>query len=211
MFRLKRFYIIYCICCLHLFGPAAHSQNVDIDLLKSINPQYPQAGFWKTTSSSYLLVSGTASLGSLAYALIKNDKGLQHKSYELLIGIGIDIIATGGLKEIFKRPRPYVQYPNDVFVLNTSKSYSFPSGHTSVAFATATSLALTHKKWYIVLPAYLWAGSVGYSRMYLGKHYPSDVLGGAVVGAGSSLLSHWLSKKLFIQKQVKEEKQEILF
>ena len=202
MFPLKRFHIICCICALHLFGPTVRSQNIDIDILKSINPQFPNSGFWKTATSSYILVTGTVSLGSLAYALIKNDKDLRYKSYELLVAIGIDVIATEGLKTIINRPRPYEQYPGEIFVLTYSKGQSFPSGHTSLAFATATSLTITHKKWYIAVPAYLWAGCVGYSRLYLGRHYPSDVLGGAVVGAGSSLLSHWLSKKLFEQKQV---------
>ncbi|MEO7767590.1 MAG: phosphatase PAP2 family protein [Ferruginibacter sp.] len=147
-----------------------------------------------------MIVSGTAVVGSLAYALIKNDQELKHRSYEVLIAIGINIIATDGLKAIFNRTRPSDEYPGQVFVLTTSKGHSFPSGHTSLAFATATSFTLTYKKWCIAVPAYLWAGCVGYSRMYLGKHYPSDVLGGAVVGAGSSLLSHWISKKLFEQK-----------
>ncbi|MEP7109719.1 MAG: phosphatase PAP2 family protein [Ferruginibacter sp.] len=202
MDRLKGFPVICFICCLHLFGPAVRSQNIDIDLLRSVNPRYPDAGFWKAASGSHIIVSSTASLGSLAYALIKKDKELQYKSYELIIGIGINVIATNGLKAIFRRPRPYVTYPNDVFILTSSRGTSFPSGHTSLAFATATSLTLTHKKWWVAVPAYLWAGCVGYSRMYLGKHYPSDLLGGAVVGVGSSFLSHWLSKKLFVQKEV---------
>ncbi|MBC7888697.1 MAG: phosphatase PAP2 family protein [Ferruginibacter sp.] len=200
MFLLKPIHII---CCLCLFGPAVQSQNIDINLIRSINPQYPNSDLWKNTSGSYLFVSGAASLGSLTYALIKNDKDLKYKSYELVIAIGINVVATDGLKVIFNRTRPAYRYPNEVFVLTSPKGYSFPSGHTSLAFATATSLTLTHKKWYIAVPAYLWAGAMGYSRMYLGKHYPSDVLGGALVGAGSSLLAHWLGKRLFKQGPVK--------
>jgi undecaprenyl-diphosphatase len=49
-------------------------------------------------------------------------------------------------------------------------------------------LSRSYPKWYIAAPAYLWAGSVGYSRMYLGVHYPSDVFGGAVLGTTTSLL-----------------------
>ena len=68
------------------------------------------------------------------------------------------------------------------------------------AFATATTLTLECKKWYVAVPAYAWAAGVGYSRMYLGEHYPSDVIAGAVVGAGSAWLSHWATQKLFHKK-----------
>jgi len=66
-----------------------------------------------------------------------------------------------------------------------------------LAFAAATSVSLQYKKWYIVVPAYAWAAGVGYSRLYLGEHYPTDVIGGAVIGAGSAFISHWISKKIF--------------
>jgi membrane-associated phospholipid phosphatase len=74
-----------------------------------------------------------------------------------------------------------------------------PSGHTSTAFATATSLSMAYPKWYVIIPSYAWASSVGYSRMHLGVHYPSDVFIGAIVGSGSAFLTHkanqWLEKK----------------
>ena len=60
----------------------------------------------------------------------------------------------------------------------------------------ATSLTLATKKWYVALPAYLWASGVAYSRMYLGVHYPSDLLGGIVIGVGTSLLTWKLDQVL---------------
>ena len=74
-----------------------------------------------------------------------------------------------------------------------------PSGHTSTAFATATSLSLAYPKWYVVAPSFIWAGTIGYSRMHLGVHYPSDVVVGALVGSGSAFLCYkanqWINKK----------------
>jgi membrane-associated phospholipid phosphatase len=101
-------------------------------------------------------------------------------------------------KQIIKRERPYLRYSGLEPVVFES-SYSMPSGHTSTAFATATSLSMAYPKWYVIVPSFAWASSVGYSRMHLGVHYPSDVFIGAIVGSGSAFLTHkanqWLEKK----------------
>jgi membrane-associated phospholipid phosphatase len=173
------------------------AQNPDVDLLKAINPMYPTWPYWVQTSASAYWVPAAVLLGSLGYGFIENDKQIQHNAYELAINIVISQAVTEALKITIDRERPADKYPTEIFVNGPVHGESFPSGHTSLAFATATTLSLDYKKWYIVVPAYLWAGSVAYSRMYLGKHYPSDVLGGIVIGIGSGYLSHWLTRKLF--------------
>jgi membrane-associated phospholipid phosphatase len=55
-------------------------------------------------------------------------------------------------------------------------------------------LSLNYPKWYVVVPSYAWASLVGYSRMAIGMHYPSDVLIGALVGSASSFLVYKLRK-----------------
>ena len=178
----------------------ASGQNLDVDILKAINPMYPNSQYWIQTSASAYWVSGIAVFGSLGLGIFKNDKQIRHNAYELIFNIAVSTGITEILKVSINRERPADKYPTEIFVNGVVHGQSFPSGHTSLAFSTATSLALDYKKWYIVLPAYLWAGSVGYSRMYLGKHYTSDVLGGAVIGIGSGYLSHWLRKKLLRDK-----------
>ena len=182
-----------------LFVQKAGAQNIDIDILKSINPTNPNSQYWIQTSSSAYWVPFAYSVGTLGYGIIKKDKQAKIKACEAFISVGTAIIVTEVLKPIINRKRPVDSYPGEVFTISPAHSGSFPSGHTSLAFSTATTIALQYKKWYIVVPAYLWAGSVGYSRMYLGKHYPSDVLAGAAVGIGSAFLSHWLTKKIFKQ------------
>lgn len=172
------------------------AQNLDVDILKGFNPRNPNSHFWVQTSNSAYWVPGIVSFGSLAYGLLEKDKTMQRRAYETFLNLAISSVAMEAIKITVNRKRPAEKYPNIIFAHNTIHGKSFPSGHSSLAFSTATSLALDYKKWYVVVPAYLWAGSVGYSRMYLGEHYPSDVLAGAILGIGSGYLSHWLIKKL---------------
>lgn len=179
-----------------LFLTNLYAQNFDINLLKKINPQTPNSTVWRGFSSSSYPLSASAPVSLLAAGFIKKDKSLQHKGWEMVGSLAINTIVTEGLKYSINRSRPYEKYPNEVFPYSIENDGSFPSGHASMAFATATTLTIEFKKWYVAVPAYAWAAGVSYSRLYLGEHYPTDILGSAVVGVGSAMLSHWLTKKL---------------
>lgn len=77
------------------------------------------------------------------------------------------------------RPRPIAVR----LLLPTPPFPSYPSGHSVLAFATAAVLVLTYRRWWVSLVAIIGALLIGYSRLYLGHHYFSDVVGGAVLGA----------------------------
>ncbi|THU39776.1 phosphatase PAP2 family protein [Niastella caeni] len=131
--------------------------------------------------------------------LIDNNKMTLKKGLYLAESAAAATFITYGMKYSFKRSRPYMKI-NGLSAAGTGNSPSFPSGHTSVAFASATSLYLAYPKWYVAVPAFTYAAAVGYSRMYLGVHYPSDVLAGAVIGAGSAWLMYKANKWLFKKK-----------
>ena len=179
---------------------SGYTQNWDIELAKAINPTNPISGYWKFTSASTYFISAGIPLSLLAAGFIENDPALKRRSYTILGGIAIELIVSETLKTIVDRERPAEKYPGDIFPYKDIHGRSFPSGHTSLAFAAAAGLSIQYRKWWVVAPAYLWAGSVGYSRIYLGVHYPSDVLAGAAIGIGSAYLAHWLRQKLFRQK-----------
>jgi undecaprenyl-diphosphatase len=94
------------------------------------------------------------------------------------------------LKNGFKRNRPQEALTNFRSFIIPSDEFSFPSGHTSGAFLMATLLASFHPG--ISLPIYLWAGSVGLSRIFLGVHFPTDILMGATMGTSIALFSLWM-------------------
>ncbi len=198
---IRSFALFVVILCLFVPAKQTYAQNWDINLLKSINPSQPDNQFWKSVTSTAKPLAVAAPISMFAVSLINKDKQLRANAYKMAGSLLITAVLTEGIKRTLNRDRPFVTYPQEVFpntIDETGKS--MPSGHTAFAFTTATSLFTAYPKWYVGLPLYAWATSVGYSRLYLGQHYPSDVLLGAVVGTGSALASNWLYKKMTHKK-----------
>ena len=187
-----------------IFSGSSSAQNLDIRILRSVNSpeKLPSDRFFQFVSNSagYLVVGIPVIMGSTA--LIEHDDKLLRNSCVTFAAVALNSVITLAVKYPINRTRPFITYP-DITKKSAAGSPSFPSGHTSSAFALATSLTLSYPKWYIIVPVYSWAGTVAFSRMYLGVHYPSDVLAGALVGAGSAWLTHYINKKLIIKAHVK--------
>ena len=175
-------------------------QNIDINLLRDINLKRDKSldPTFKTITNSASPVSIATPLIIYSVGLLKKDATLKKQGIFIGEAFLVNAFVTTALKYSIKRDRPFVTYP-DIEKVTSGGSSSFPSGHTSEAFSTATSLSIAFPKWYIIAPSYIWAGAVGYSRMDLGVHYPSDVLAGAIIGSGSAFLSYklnkWINKK----------------
>ena len=120
---------------------------------------------------------------------------MKEKALEMIAAAAVNMGTTLIIKYSVNRDRPFITYP-DITRKTSAMTPSFPSGHTSTAFNAATSLSLAYPEWYVIVPSCAWAGTVGYSRMHLGVHYPSDVLAGAVIGSGTAWLTHIINKKL---------------
>jgi membrane-associated phospholipid phosphatase len=176
------------------------AQNEDIRLLRQINVHRDKSldGLMITITNCDYPVSIAVPAAELAQGLIKHDKKAMKAFWQTTEGLGLNFVVSYGLKYTVQRPRPFVTYP-DIQPYERYTDYSFPSGHASFAFCTATAASICYPKWYIVAPMYLWAGAVSYSRLDLGVHYPSDVLAGAIIGAGSAWASRkvnqWLQRK----------------
>jgi len=110
-----------------------------------------------------------------------------------------DFVVSSFIKNVVCRPRP----SHDPAVMDLLSyvngyrggAYGFPSNHASNGFAAATFLALLLRNRWVTLSAFLWAIGSCYSRMYLGVHYPTDILCGAMLGIVFAIIIFFLYKK----------------
>ena len=154
-------------------------------------------------------VSNTSSFISVGFpsvlmlkGLWTHDKQTQKESLYMFETLGISSVITLAAKYTFNRERPF-QEDSLIIKASSGGSPSFPSGHASLAFSFATSLSILYPKWYVIAPSFAWASLTCYSRMYLGVHYPTDVIAGAIVGSGSAFLCYKLNK--WMQKGKKKK------
>jgi membrane-associated phospholipid phosphatase len=145
-----------------------------------------------TKTAPPLCVAAPASM--FATSLVTGNKRLRQMSITGGIGLAVTVAESYALKALIGKKRPYEKYPDLLTPLVRKTSPSFPSGHTSTAFYTATWLTLENPKWYVAAPSFLWAGLVAHSRNYTGVHYLTDVLVGAALGSATGYLVWRLRK-----------------
>lgn len=185
------------------FATNLNAQNPDINILKKINGL--NGGFARGYSKA---ISKSAPYIAVGIPVIMGIHGLIDKNQEVLsdaIYIGTSVIEATvisyGLKYAINRQRPFERYPDKIVQRDYPTSASFPSGHTAAAFSLATSLCIKYPKWYVITPSAIWACSVGFARMNEGVHYPTDVISGAVIGAGCAVaniyINKWLNRLIF--------------
>jgi len=180
-----------------LIPAAIFSQNIDVRILKSINSEEALNSdkYFRfiSNSSAYVAIGMPVILAGTG--LIGDDDEMLRNALVLAAASILNEGVTTALKYSINRERPFESYP-DIFKKADAGSPSFPSGHTSSSFATATSLSLVWPKWYVIAPSFAYAGTMAYSRMHLGVHYPSDVAAGALIGAGCAWLTFRVNKAL---------------
>ena len=137
---------------------------------RGVSHTVDKGAFWLVLSGGMCLFRGTRKTGVLA-----------------LLSMGVNVLLVNvALKNLIGRERPFQKIEGLEILCHRPHDYSFPSGHTAVSFAAATAVLLGGYKRLGAL-LLLYAVLVGFSRMYLGVHYPTDVIAGALIGASSAL------------------------
>lgn len=109
-----------------------------------------------------------------------------------LVAMGICYLCNDMLiKGLVARPRPFVTVPELWPMVDPPGSWSFPSGHTCSSFAAAGIWCRTLDRGWMKVSAVILAALMGFSRLFVGVHYPSDVLVGMCVGILGSQIIYW--------------------
>jgi undecaprenyl-diphosphatase len=181
------FLVLHALC----FG-----QNWDIEFLKEVNLNRNRSldGTLIFITDFAAPIAYSIPFFLLLFAVIKKRAALKEKAIYIIQSAALGLALSTLLKNLVARPRPFTTYPF-IEKLSTGGSNSFPSGHTTDAITLAASLSFAFPRWYVILPSFAWALTVGYSRMHLGVHYPSDVIAAIFLGTGCSFIVFKLKER----------------
>lgn len=122
-----------------------------------------------------------------------------------LSGMVLGLLVTNlTLKPLVSRPRPWVVMKDFVTLVTSSDPNSFPSGHTCAAFAFAAALCAALPRKWAKAATLIAAALMGCSRLYVGVHFPSDVLAGALVGTLCGLAGAWIVERVVTRLQTRK-------
>lgn len=110
----------------------------------------------------------------------------------------MQLVGNVAIKHMVQRERPCWIDTSVPMLIPVPKDFSFPSGHTYSSFSAATAIYLHQKKWGVA--AFILAGLIAFSRLYLFVHFPTDILGGIILG----LITGYFGTKLAAHSKLKE-------
>jgi undecaprenyl-diphosphatase len=158
----------------------------DVELFRRINggTKHPASEFWLSRLTH--LGGATATIAICVLLWLLAPLPWSRTALLSLIALAASHLPVAVIKRTYRRLRPYLTLPGTTTVKNPLVDHSFPSGHTTAIFSVIMPFVM-HAPYLglILLPLAL---TIGYSRMYLGLHYPSDVAAGALLGSISGVL-----------------------
>lgn len=180
--------------------------NVNVDLFYFFNHNFQNPFFDAVmpvvTHFGGFKVLAVVLVAVILYAHFKNKKTLKRITILALIAFLCSDIFTAILKHLVHEPRPFVSLDNVHLLITENDPLSFPSGHATSTFSVVIFFVLNMKqlvkKHYklINLILIIFAVTIPFSRMYVGVHYPGDVLAGAVIGICGALIVNRFSDRI---------------
>lgn len=180
-------------------------KNIDVRIFRAFNKIRSPflTSFTDVMNESLLPVSAVFPVWIYITSRANSNHYDESSSVLLAITEGLNLAVTQGAKYVVKRDRPF-RILNNVRLYDTMSvagTYSFPSGHSSGSFAIATLMTLRYPdKPLMITGLYTYAAIVSLGRIFWGVHYPSDILGGMLIGAGSAALIYSLRKPIIESK-----------
>ena len=132
------------------------------------------------------------------FLIFQNKNMLKREGFTIAVALIIfSILGLLILKPIIARPRPFIAQGVDILI-KEPMGFSFPSGHTGSSFAAASVIYFYNKKRGLL--ALILATLIAFSRMYLFVHYPSDIVGGLILGIISSRIAIKITNEISRKK-----------
>lgn len=164
--------------------------KIDFRVVQFINQRLRNPFFDYLNIAMTYLGSDVFALGVLLALVFLPKDVFRPFAIQAAVTLTVSTIVVQVLKRVIRRKRPFVLSKNLRSIRIGVDPYSFPSGHTCAAFALAMSISLLTGSPTIRLLFLLLAFGVGFSRVYLAVHYPSDVIAGALIGSFFALIVH---------------------
>lgn len=169
----------------------------ELSLLESINNFFMSFATYVTIEKIMIFFTNLGNLGviwlivGVILLIIKKTRPI---GIAVLISLAIQfVVGEMIIKNLVQRMRPFTRMSFNIKIPKPT-SYSFPSGHTMSSFAAATAIFIKNKK--LGIPALTLATLIGFSRIFLMVHYPTDVLAGIILGIITGYIGNYLTKQL---------------